>query len=343
MMDAASKGVAIALWLPILLWVAGDSLFRLIRPAVPLPMMPGVTFSVVQTDALGLDWQEAYGAMLDELGARRIRIPLYWSEVEPKAGEFDFSRFDVLVREAEQRDAKIVFAVGQKLPRWPECFIPSWAEEIKKSKIENRERVFERALLNYVSAAVERYKYSSAVEAWQVENEPFFAFGECPEISPDLVRREVALVQYLDNRPVIITDSGELGTWFGAARLADVVGTTMYRVTWKKGFGYLRYFLPAGFYEKKAALVGLFFDDPVWVMEMQLEPWVPSPPISHTPLEEQAKSMSFPTFVANVEYARASRLSPVYFWGAEWWYWMKQQGHPEFWNYMRDHVFDENR
>jgi hypothetical protein len=192
-----------------------------------------------------------------------------------------------------------------------------------------------------VRKVVERYKDIAAVEAWQIENEPFFEFGECPKISYNLIKREIEAVKALDKRPIIITDSGELGTWFQAARLADIVGTTMYRITWKKGIGYFRYFIPPSFYEKKASFISFIFKKPVWIMEMQLEPWVPSLPILNHSIKEQMRSMSFEQFKSNIEYARASKLSPIYFWGAEWWYWMKSMGHPEFWNYIKENVFDK--
>jgi hypothetical protein len=34
----------------------------------------------------------------------------------------------------------------------------------------------------------------------------------------------------------------------------------------------------------------------------------------------------------NIEFAKKSGLKTHYLWGAEWWYWMKQNGHPEFWD-----------
>jgi len=37
-------------------------------------------------------------------------------------------------------------------------------------------------------------------------------------------------------------------------------------------------------------------------------------------------------FYKNVEFAKKQELYNFYFWGAEWWYWMKvKQNHPEFW------------
>lgn len=345
-MGFLGKTIAVLLWIPILIWAAGSGLVEFVFPPAPASFEPGVTFSPIQAGALGLDWEETFLSLFVDLGVKRFRIPAYWSEVEPERGEFDFARLDRIIQESEARGAKVILAAGMKLPRWPECHIPEWANEKLKISAEggsasggkNYEE-FETSLLGYIRAVVERYKDSPAVEMWQVENEPFFKFGECPKISFTQVKKEVALVRSLDKRPIMITDSGELGIWFGAARLGDIVGTTIYRTTWKKGVGYMRYYLPAAFYEKKAALIRMFFGKEALVSEMQLEPWVSSPPISSASFEEQFKSMSFEQFKKNIAYAEASRLSPVYFWGAEWWYWMRLNGHPEFWIYVRDNVF----
>jgi len=52
--------------------------------------------------------------------------------------------------------------------------------------------------------------------------------------------------------------------------------------------------------------------------------------------------MNFEQFKENIAYAKTAGFSENYFWGAEWWYWMKEkQNHPEFWNYAKE-LFIEN-
>lgn len=326
------KFLAVLLWIPLLMWAGGSEAWEMLRGVPPPPPFEaGVTFSSAQAKTLGLDPQETYRAILDDLGVRRLRLIAYWEEVEPRPGAYEFSSLDFQIKEAEKRGAKTIVALGMKLPRWPECHMPEWARQQKD---------VEKALFQYIERVVERYKNVSAIEMWQVENEPFYKFGECPEISHGTIKKEVEFVRHLDSRPILITDSGELGTWIGAARFGDVVGTTMYRRNLTP-LGYMSYPLPARFYEAKAKLVEKIFSKKVIVIEMQGEPWMRSPNPADFPIEEQFRGLDFSRFQQHLAYARASRLSPVYFWGVEWWYWLKKNTHPEFWDYSRTHVFSK--
>ena len=58
----------------------------------------GVTFSPKFAEYMGINWQEAYLAMLDDLKVRYIRIPTYWEKIEPVKGQYDFSEIDWLLR-----------------------------------------------------------------------------------------------------------------------------------------------------------------------------------------------------------------------------------------------------
>lgn len=328
-MVTLSKISAILLGFLILIWVGVSQLFHLDKPVPSLgPDAFGVTFSAKQAVALGLNPKETYRAILDDLGVRRLRLIAYWKDIEPERDQYDFSSLDFQIDEAARRDAKIIVAIGAKLPRWPECHIPDWAKTLSGTELENE-------LLGYEKSVVERYRNSRAIEMWQVENEPFFKFGICPQISKAMVTKEVELVRQLDPRPIVITDSGELGTWIGAARAGDVVGTTMYRRNLTR-LGYINYSLPARFYEKKAALIKMFFGKKVLVVEMQAEPWMKTPLLADFSLEEQFRGLDFDRFKDNLIYARASGLEPIYFWGVEWWYWLKSNDHPEFWDWAKE-------
>jgi len=337
-----AKIAAVILGFLILIWVGAAQLVGLNKPVKNLgPDDFGVTFSAKQAVSLGLNPKETYRAILDDLGVRRLRLAAYWSEIELERGKYDFSGLDFQIAEAAKRDAKVILAVGAKLPRWPECHIPQWLRdklEIRNSKLEippQEKQLYEDALLLYVRKVVERYKDVAAVEAWQVENEPFFKFGTCPAIAPETLAKEVKLVKELDSRPILITDSGELGTWIGAARTGDIVGTTMYRRNLTP-VGYVNFPLPARFYEKKAAMIRRILGKKVLVAEMQAEPWMPTPLLANFSLEEQFRGLDFGRFKDNLAYARASGLGPIYFWGAEWWYWLKTNDHPEFWDWAKE-------
>ena len=275
---------------------------------------------------MGLDWREAYIAILDDLKPEALRLPIYWQDVEPEPGKYKFDDYDWMVKEAEKRNIKLVLVIGQKLPRWPECHLPNWAVNLDGKNKQD-------SLLKLITELVGRYKNSSNLWFWQVENEPFLPFGECVNYDGSFLDQEIELVRREDPKhQIIVTDSGELSIWFQAAKRADVFGTTMYRVVYKEPIGYFKYPLPPKFFWFKANLVHLFYPGKlIIVSELQAEPWGPKL-IYDISLAEQEKSMNLKQFRDNIEYARAVGFPEVYLWGAEWWYWMRtKHQRPEFW------------
>lgn len=319
-------------------------LFALALSQKPEKLAPGVkiwgmTFSKPFAEQMGLDWKEPYLAALDDLNFKAVRLPAYWPEIEPREGEYDFTDLDWQVEEAAKRGTKIILAAGLKLPRWPECHIPLWAGEFPISNSQFPNEKLRKALLKYIEETINHYKDNPAVWAWQIENEPFLSFGECPTVETEFLDKEIALAKSLDGRPIIVTDSGELSSWISAAKRADVFGTTMYRVIWSEKVpfgGYFKYPLPAEFFWLKANLASYFADiKKIIVVELQGEPWGPKL-IYETPYEGQMKSMDFKQFRENIAYAEKAGFEEVYWFGVEWWYKMKQEGHPEYWGEIKN-------
>lgn len=287
----------------------------------------GVSFSPVYAEDLGLDWKEAYRSMLSDLGADRVRFALHWSFFEPEQGSYRTDELKWIIRQAGDAGASLLLAVGMKTPRWPECHIPSWAEGL------TREQQQERILL-MLRKIVGTAEHEDAVGSWQVENEPFFGFGNCPWRDDTFTKTEVDLVRSLDSssRPVIVTESGEQSWWFKAARIADIVGVTTYRQTWIHEIGiFFRSPLPPEFYGRKARLIERIFGKPVIGVELQAEPWGPEP-LFILPPERHLEIFDLAKFRDNISYARASGIDTFYLWGAEWWYWRKEvRNDPSFW------------
>lgn len=282
-----------------------------------------VAFSAAQARYLGLDARETYRATLRDLRPTGVRLQANWNLVEPSRGGYDFRELDELVGEAAAAGAKVTLALGRKLPRWPECHDPAWLQALAPWEVEP-------PLMDMLRSVVEHYRGNPAVVRWQLENEPLFAFGQCPTPSLGLLRRERDLVRRIDPaRPILITDSGELSPWLETATLADEQGTTLYRVTYSPVSGYFNYLWPPLFYRLKAALVSPFVRQTV-VSELQLEPWAPRGLLALSPGEER-QSFSLRQFWQNVGIARATRLPEAFAWGIEWWYWKAQHGDPSYW------------
>ena len=118
----------------------------------------GVSFSTKYADELGIEWQDAYTALLD-VGIDKFRLMSYWDIHEPKKDKYVFDTLDQQMDIAEDYGAKVTLALGQRQPRWPECHIPSW--------VKNRHQ----QLLEYLEVVVKRYRNHPALDSFQLENE----------------------------------------------------------------------------------------------------------------------------------------------------------------------------
>jgi hypothetical protein len=290
----------------------------------------GVTFSKSQAQNLGLNWQKIYLSIFEDLKVKKIRLSAYWNEVESEEGKYNWQDLDWQVNRASHYQAEIILAAGARLPRWPECHFPDWTKGRLKAQVEN-------STLAYLAKVIERYKDNKQIVAWQIENEPFLShFGDCPKFDQKFLDQEISLVRSLDSRPIVVTDSGELSVWVGAARRADIFGTTMYRDTYSGFFkSYIHYPLTPAFFRFKKNLVSWFVKPKEWVViELQAEPWC-AESCQNLSQAERDQTMNLEKFKNMIEFARQTGFKDFYLWGVEWWYWEMAQGRPEVWNYAK--------
>ena len=308
--------------------------FNLPGPAPRQDVSFGVTFSSRYATDLGLDWKAAYLATLDDLGIRKIRIPVYWDLAEKSDGVYDFADIDWQLAEAKKRNAEVILSIGQKVPRWPECHIPDWVSA------EGTVPYRQSKLLSFLGTVVARYKDGHPeISMWQVENEPFLSFGICPAFDRDFFDTELASVRKADpSRKILVTDSGELSTWYNAAKRGDVFGTTMYRMIYSaKVGGYFTYPIGPNFFRFKGWMAGLISGQRNFmVIELQGEPWA-NGWVGTLPLDEQFKTMNETLLRTNIDYARRVQYPEIYLWGVEWWYWLKEnKSYPALWDTAKE-------
>lgn len=292
----------------------------------------GITFSPRYAQELGLDPDEVFDEIVNDLKPTVIRLPVYWDEVELEKGKYDFSSSEKYMRILENKKIETVLVVGFKQPRWPECFQPIW------SKSETDEE-FKKSILSLVKEEINHFKKYKSIKYWQVENEPFLDFGICPKPNYTRVAEEISALKKLDQRPILITDSGELSSWYHAIRISDVFGTTLYRQVWNPWFGIVEYPWPPIFYYAKAQIIKFIsgsFGRPIIISELQAEPW-PDEKKSLGQIYVTDQQKLFPTqhLANNVEYAKQTEFTEIYLWGAEWWYFMKKNNIPDYWVYAK--------
>jgi hypothetical protein len=321
---------------------------------VPEKINYGASFSVFHSNELDLDWKTTYNAILHDLGVRKFRLSAHWPLTEPQDNVFNWSELDYQIKEAEKVDAKVVLAIGRRLPGWPECHEPDWAKNLSKEDKQSQ-------ILEYLTAVVNRYKNSPAVAYWQVENEPFltvFSKENCGNfLDKEFLQKEVAHVRSLDPktttkssdgsivRPILVTDSGELSLWKDAYESGDAFGTSVYIYIWNHYVGSIRYPITPAFFRIKSNLVNMFYGNgepkESILIELSLEPWLLQP-IKDTSLDITTDRMSMHKFNEIIEFAGKTGFEDQYLWGAEWWYFMKEKNHPEYWERAKE-IFSQTK
>lgn len=294
----------------------------------------GVTYSHTHAYYLGLDERQTFRNILSDLGVKKIRLPLYWNQIEQVQGAYDWSLIDDLMREAESQNAEVTLVVGYKVPRWPECHVPDWLKSSSDT------RLFDASLLAYVKATVDRYKNSPALIRWQVENETFFSFGNCPAASPERLRQEVELVRRLDaTHPIQLTVSGEQEPWLDSAALADVLGVSVYRFAWNNVTGAVAFLHPPAWYSLQKLVVSPWVNKLV-ISELQAEPWLQG--TLPNSVDEAYQGFTVDNLREHALFAQRTGFSEAYFWGVEWWYYLKEHGDSRLWDAGRA-IFSANK
>lgn len=295
----------------------------------------GVTYSVFRSNELNLDWKHVYDALIDDLGVRKFRFVAHWDLTELEDDVWDLATLDYQMKRAEEVGAEVTLGIGRRLPSWPECHIPAWAEGLTSAQRDQK-------LLDYMAFIIDRYKNSSALKRWQVENEPFiigYAYQNCGSLDVDFLDKEIAFVKEQDpTHPVMLTASGELGIWNETWDRADVFGTTLYRYVYNADLkSFITYPTTPGFFRAKRTFTELTTGKktPAIISELGAEPW-PVKAIVETPVEEQLERMNLERFDRIIDFAARTSFEEQYLWGAEWWYYLKEvHGKPEFWEHAR--------
>lgn len=307
--------------------VSGTVYFLSLKP-VPETITYGMSFNTMYAEELGLDWRETYDAILDDLGVKHLRLAAHWPMVEPESGVYNFEELDYQITKAEESEVDVILAVGRRLPRWPECHLPEWSKSLswEEQKVEIRK---------YIEVVINRYKDRSNIIHWQVENEPYlsaFAFEHCGELDEEFLEEEIQLVRSLDaTRPILVTDSGNLGTWLGAYKNGDAFGTSVYVYFWNPEFGQFKSVLPPWWYRFKEGLLTVFYGKkPTYLIELAAEPWLLEPVVD-VDVETQYSRMDLEKINEIIDYAKETRYDKQYLWGAEWWYWLLLRGDAEIW------------
>ncbi|MCD8507116.1 hypothetical protein LRY65_01740 [Candidatus Woesebacteria bacterium] len=284
----------------------------------------GWTYSLNQAEWLALDPWESFTTLLS-WHPDIIRLGVHWSETEVSSGKYDFSRIERLLKMCTDAKQKVLLTVGMKAPRWPEFYFP---EHITPNPHDPETQA---AALTFLKQSVRHLQKFDCISHWQVENEPFDPSGPDNHVIPDdFLCQECELVRTLDSRPIVVNLWGNdvlaRGRWPRANTLADITGLDLY---YKQHlFSALGKDLYRGPSQSNTALARAInqFHKPVWIIELQAEPWEKDGPSFR---QENPPSMNLAHLEKNLDRALKLPVECILLWGAEYWLWKKETSLPQ--------------
>jgi hypothetical protein len=315
-----------------------------VPPAQSPGALVGFSFSSPIARQAGHEPSAALRDLLRQLHPDLVRLPVYWSEVAPERGTFDFGEVDALLKTVETFNAartrhhtQVVLVAGARNLAAPELYLPAWIST--GTTIDLEAATSSRAYFDYLEACFHRYSTNPLLYAWQVENEPLDStnddLGDIA-ISADAVAAEVELLKRIDPvHPVVVTtfNSSTVSLdrqatsrfrWLYellpgprpaghpalTLELADVLGLDLYVVTPSTPLA------EAGVAERvawKAEAINYWSEQArkgskqTWITEMQAAPWNGSPGFTPDDLALSAEA-----------YSRTG-VDVVLLWGVEDW------------------------
>jgi hypothetical protein len=305
----------------------------------------GVSFSHRHAEWLGLDPDTLYRDLLDDLGVRHVRLSVYWDEVAPAPDQIDFEPLRRWLDPLQERHARALVTVGLKAQRWPEYYPPDWL--VRDNPMPHRARLDDHPravahlllMLERVTAFLADY---DAIDAWQVENEPWITSIRGTvgwRFSADLLAREIAVVRESDprRRPIVVNHSTQSRfdrRAYQGAPLADVLAENIYtrKPTGRSWPRYVNTYALGPFAPPLRNLAAFLrrHRRRFWITELQAEPWESHDVKSAPP--SAIGSISPDRLQANLRLAERVGTTRVYLWGAEWWrYAAERSGDPRYW------------
>lgn len=184
-------------------------------PEVQTPPLVGFSFSPWAVSwATGETPTQALLTLLQRLQPDVVRLPVYWSEVEPSPGQFDFTTVDGMLQTVTDYDrsavrpARVLLVVGARNISYPELRLPGWVSDSAAAHLSTLYR--SQAYRDYLKTSFTRLVALPIIYAWQIENEPLDNVTTDREdsvaVSAQIVSSELALLRSIDSQhPAVVT------------------------------------------------------------------------------------------------------------------------------------------
>ena len=286
----------------------------------------GFTYSTIYAEYLGLQAVPAFQQIVQDIPFHFVRLPVYWNRYETVNDLWSDQELKSLLDIAQKNNVSVILAIGHKVPRWPECFTPVWAEDLDQQQY-NEEH------LAFISHIVSTFGTHPALKRWQIENESYFPFGECMSSDPSQIRAEKQIVRAVTPHiPIQTTVSGEQGLGINKAPFADIIGFSLYRTVSTPLLGKFIFPHVPFLYRVQSWLVALGGKRSV-ISELQAEPWGlhEFDLQTHDGLEAAVNAFTPEDLSQQLIFARQTGMREISLWGVEWWLALANHGEGQLW------------
>lgn len=186
-----------------------------VSAAAPGPPLVGFSFTPFSVPRLLNETPTAaLQALVNRLQPDLVRLPIYWSQVQPWPDGFDFTSTDALLAVIRKhnrhlrRPTRVVFTIGARNLGYPEVYLPGWLPGAEGRNL--RQIVATPVYMTYLRTVVDHYAQLPELYSWQIENEPLDSVTTNIDHSPALTTgnldNEIDVVRAVDRtHPVVVS------------------------------------------------------------------------------------------------------------------------------------------
>lgn len=200
------------------------AIFLLLPPASDPAWQPpskstqvGFSYSARAVVAAGLDPLKGLGDLLQRLQPDLVRLPVYWDDVEPRAGQFDFRAVDAQLgligahnrKRGSAPRTRVVLVAGVRNIGSPEVYVPVWLRPDAPPPASLTSVAASEYYGLYLQEVFQHYRGNRLLAAWQLENEPFDDVGDYAgddALDKARLQAEIGELRALDPlHPIVLT------------------------------------------------------------------------------------------------------------------------------------------
>lgn len=293
----------------------------------------GASLSYRQCQVFKVEWEDCVDLAV-KLGLSEVRLPVYWSDVQPSLEKsLNFVLLEKQLLYLKRSGIDVCLQVGIKSLWWPEYYYPEGVAHEQFFANEN----IQFSYLQYLRKLLALVKKYNNIKYIQLENEPFDPAGKGKHTIPvDFYKKELEVVSQTVRLPILTS------VWIPGLHTRRLWRLRQFMLAYTGLHFYYDYqntklnFTARFTYWllKLNILLGITPADKSIVSELQAMPWLGK--------IMRRKHIELKLYKRWLERIVALPLGHFWFWGLEFWLYRSKQFSDDSWIMMIKELTDEN-